>query len=318
MAISISINQSLHASLSGITFAAQSAVPALTTDVEIMTLLPSDLGKIHRCLCDGFSTKATKVDVPLDEIALKLAQNGYRPDISLGAFHEGAMIGFWLSALRTIDDKKTAFGTGTTVLKEWRGNGIAKIMIKVALEMARQKAAGGYSLLVEASNTPAISLYRKLGFEISRRFVSYSAERPHVPFDSLRFRAEAVDTGRALEAGAIISHEEFSWYNMDEGIRDTQDSHVAAIALDEEGKESAYGIFQPSTGRVSRLDVRSMKNDREIAAIQGILSFFDRHALEGRPPEIFQVHEKSSRIVPHLRLLGFQPRGIQYEMSKRL
>ncbi|MBE6571912.1 MAG: ribosomal-protein-alanine N-acetyltransferase [Ruminococcaceae bacterium] len=51
------------------------------------------------------------------------------------------------------------------VVPEFRNRGIAKNLIAYATEYAREKSVGKMMLEVRASNTPAISLYKKFGFE---------------------------------------------------------------------------------------------------------------------------------------------------------
>jgi ribosomal protein S18 acetylase RimI-like enzyme len=292
--------------------------PLDCNSVSMRTLTHSDFDEVHRCLCEGFSTDTVKVEMPHEELSLKLDHNSYQPNISVGIFHGNAMVGFWLSAIRTVEGGEAGFGVGSTVLDAWRRRGLAQIMIRAAVEVARGQGAAEYRLLVGGTNAPAIDLYEKMGFAKSGGFMSFDTHGFNPDFKLGRFRIISADVEKTLKAGASMSKDEQSWYNMDEGIRATSDSHITALALDEDGEESGYGIFQPQTGRISRLGVRSMDREREIAAIRGILSFFHRHAPEDKPPEIFQVHEKSSRIFAHLDTLGFRPRTVQHEMSKKL
>lgn len=46
-----------------------------------------------------------------------------------------------------------------------RGNGLGESLMKAALEAARERGAGAVTLEVRKSNSIAISLYNKLGFE---------------------------------------------------------------------------------------------------------------------------------------------------------
>lgn len=61
------------------------------------------------------------------------------------------------------------FGMG--VLQEWRGKGVGKLLVQKLIEWAKQKEnpVEKIELMVLAENTPAISLYRNLGFIVEGR-----------------------------------------------------------------------------------------------------------------------------------------------------
>jgi ribosomal protein S18 acetylase RimI-like enzyme len=61
------------------------------------------------------------------------------------------------------------------VYDEYRGKGLATIMLDEAEVLARRTAAKGLSLVVESDNEPAVLLYQKLGF-------SEAARLPWLPF----------------------------------------------------------------------------------------------------------------------------------------
>jgi ribosomal-protein-alanine N-acetyltransferase len=48
-----------------------------------------------------------------------------------------------------------------------RGEGIGGLLVETALRLLRERGALRVSLEVRTSNAPAISLYRRLGFEVS-------------------------------------------------------------------------------------------------------------------------------------------------------
>lgn len=55
--------------------------------------------------------------------------------------------------------------TNVAVLPSYRKLGIGKGMMQKALDIAKTKGAGSMTLEVRPSNTPALALYEKLGFE---------------------------------------------------------------------------------------------------------------------------------------------------------
>ena len=51
-----------------------------------------------------------------------------------------------------------------TVAPEWRGKGVARVLMDHAIQMAREKGAEVLTLEVRASNVAAITLYERCGF----------------------------------------------------------------------------------------------------------------------------------------------------------
>ncbi len=55
---------------------------------------------------------------------------------------------------------------GMGILPEWRGKGIGKELIKAVLESAKEKKLVRIELTVRENNVSAVSLYKKVGFEV--------------------------------------------------------------------------------------------------------------------------------------------------------
>ncbi|MDD2731367.1 MAG: GNAT family N-acetyltransferase, partial [Candidatus Portnoybacteria bacterium] len=140
------------------------------SSLYIRPLADRDFHELHNTLCRGFG-----VNMSSESLALRLRQNGYRPEISYGAFEEGSMVGFWLSGIRAISGKRVSCCTGTTVVEEWRNRGIATAMSRSAEGAARALGAGAGVLFAQAGNCTVIRLYRNMGFEITRTLHSYSS-----------------------------------------------------------------------------------------------------------------------------------------------
>jgi ribosomal-protein-alanine N-acetyltransferase len=56
--------------------------------------------------------------------------------------------------------------TNIAVHPEWRGAGVATMLITELLKTARGKGANRFTLEVRVNNEPAISLYKKFGFRV--------------------------------------------------------------------------------------------------------------------------------------------------------
>lgn len=83
----------------------------------------------------------------------------------LVAMHDGKIIGWCdITALdRPIFAHIGSLGIG--VLEPYRGQGVGKALIEAALQKAKEKGLTRIVLTVRETNTTAIALYKKMGFE---------------------------------------------------------------------------------------------------------------------------------------------------------
>ena len=277
------------------------------TGVSTRRLLDSDFKDIHRVICAGFD-----VEIPIAEIDIRLRQGGYDPLISIGAFHEKAMVGFWLSSFRTIGDQDEAFCTGAAVLSEWRRMGIATRLFRHAEAIAREMKASAYRLLVDPGNKAAVALYEKAGFLKSREFVTYSADEISFDLEENDVMAFTVQLEKAVSAGNLMRHP-LSWSGMSEGLFGVRDSLIAAVAV-HEGQDAGYGIFQPITGRIVQFGIKMMNRRLEISTAQALLRLIFEFSEDKRKPELFQIPSESMRIPALLSDFGFRQSDRESEM----
>ncbi len=93
----------------------------------------------------------------------------------LFCYHWGAMISklpTFLSFNSSVGQlaKEQFYLSNIAVYPKYRGRGIGKILMQKALEQAKKQGYNTMVLDVEKYNNPAISLYKKLGFEIINEF----------------------------------------------------------------------------------------------------------------------------------------------------
>ncbi len=80
----------------------------------------------------------------------------------------GVIIG-WCDAIPGDEESgtKRTGRLGMGIVREWRGQGIGQRLLKATIAAAHGAGQEKIELIVYATNTPAISLYRKLGFGIT-------------------------------------------------------------------------------------------------------------------------------------------------------
>ncbi len=87
----------------------------------------------------------------------------------LGAFEEGVLTGYVF--LEWVLDEGSL--TDIAVSPEHRGRGISTLLMEALINEAQDRNLAFVTLEVRVSNTPAINLYRKFGFEDAGRRPAY-------------------------------------------------------------------------------------------------------------------------------------------------
>ena len=80
--------------------------------------------------------------------------------------HDGAVVGFFKAARGEIHTRHVAYISLLAVDPALEGQGIAKAMMREALDRLRAEGAKRVELGVESTNLRALTFYSKLGFEV--------------------------------------------------------------------------------------------------------------------------------------------------------
>ncbi len=124
-------------------------------------------------LAEAFGAAFAEYEVQIspDELRTMLRRRGFDPTLSFAAFDDnGRIAGFTLNGIGSFGGVPTAYDTGTGTLPEYRGRGLATQIFEASLPHLRAAGITQYLLEVLQHNTAAVSVYRRLGFEVSREF----------------------------------------------------------------------------------------------------------------------------------------------------
>ncbi len=88
------------------------------------------------------------------------------------AWSAGTLVGL-VAAYCNDQEKRIAYITNVSVLREWKGKGVAAQLMSQCVEHARASGMGRISLEVAGNNTPAIKLYEKSGFVAEKGGASF-------------------------------------------------------------------------------------------------------------------------------------------------
>jgi len=121
-------------------------------------------------LYQSFNKAFFDYDMQLNAVEFEnmLKRRGFNPKLSFGAFEEKELVSFTFNGIGLFKDQKTAYDTGTR--KDYRGQGLATKIFQYSIPYLRDAGVKNYLLEVLQHNTAAFSIYRKLGFKITREF----------------------------------------------------------------------------------------------------------------------------------------------------
>lgn len=121
--------------------------------MEIKRLTTEYGQQVYKVLCDAFENPWS-----VDTVNFLLESDCA---ICFGAFEGGALVGY--AALEWVFDEGSL--TDIAVLMDFRGKGIAKLLMNELIKAAKEQSLSFVTLEVRESNVPAVSLYRRFGFE---------------------------------------------------------------------------------------------------------------------------------------------------------
>lgn len=251
-----------------------------------------------------------------DEFLKMMIRRGFDPDLSFAAFDGKDMVSFTLNGIGMFNQLKTAYDTGTGTLKEYRGKGLAAKVFEFSIPFLKEAGIKQYLLEVLQHNAAAISVYKKLGFEVSREFnyfvKSCSDYKPEKVKEFYQYPLLPIELDEAL----IPDFFDFnpSWQNSFDAIARKPGNFIAYGARD---KDKIIGclIFEPVSGDVTQLAVHPDYRRK------GIGTRLLKKAFELNQNSIIKIintEKNCGSVNGFLKAHSFNPSGEQFEMIKSL
>lgn len=117
----------------------------------------------HLQECDSDICPPLSSRVNINDYALKVLTHAVRFE----AWADGRLIGV-LAAYCNDPEQKISYITNVSIIRNWRGNGIADSLMVQCIEHIKKCHLTKISLEVAADNYPAIKLYEKHGFSVQK------------------------------------------------------------------------------------------------------------------------------------------------------
>lgn len=128
-------------------------------------------------LFEAFEQAFADYEVQLNKTELRkmMKRRGCDPKLSFAAFDADRIVSFTCNGIGNFNGTLTAYDTGTGTLKDYRGQGLATKVFEESIPDLKAAGIKEYLLEVLQHNTGAVSLYRNIGFEVTREFYYFRA-----------------------------------------------------------------------------------------------------------------------------------------------
>ena len=279
------------------------------------TLEDTNIEILHEAFLSAFSDYQVKMDLPFWKFQQMLQRRGYVSEISIGAFKNQVLVGFVLNGFRNWNGKLTVYDTGTGVIGEYRKQGITSNMLLNIREVLKEKEAAQYLLEVIQTNTSAVQLYKKQGFQIIRNLACFQLDKnKYNPM--ITCKVEHVSKIDSTNWKQLTENWDFkpSWQNSIDSINAAPDTFIYSIVRFDD-IIVGYGIIDKKTGDIPQIAVN--KNYRRKGIARSIVTDLLKNT-ESYKVGVLNVDDQSKSTKDFLLVLGFEYVVGQYEMVLKL
>jgi ribosomal protein S18 acetylase RimI-like enzyme len=240
--------------------------------------------------------------------------NAVELDRTAGCFDGDRLVGFSLNGFGKWNGKSTVYDAGTGVIPEYRRRGLSEAMFQMMFPVFQRDGIKQFLLEVVTTNTNAVRLYEKLGFEVSRELSLLQCdERKRVPSSLPRgvdFRALDLPHWEHL---ASFWDTYPSWQNsVDAVTRSRVMKNIVGAFIGEECV--GYIVFSTRFGRISQIAVAPRHRRKGIgtALVNAVMT----ETAEGFSMQVINIDRSQDVALKFFRTMGFYERLTQYEMVR--
>lgn len=232
-----------------------------------------------------------------EEVRSMLQRRGYNPKLSFAAFIKDEIVAFTLNGTGIFNGIPTAYDTGTGTVKEYRGQNLAGTIFTHSIPFLREAGIRQYLLEVLQNNEKAIAVYRRMNFEVVRKFDCFRQTIKQIDLQQANRECmvKPVNTealGLTQQACDFIP----SWQNSIESIErgaakltclgafldgkmvghcvfDVHTGDLSQIAIQKEYRRKGIGsrLLQEATGRIRTDFIKVLNVDSETSALPAFL-----------------------------------------------
>ena len=224
--------------------------------IEIKSLADVSFDEICEAFTDAFADYDTIFDK--EQLKAMFLRRGARRDMSFAAFDQGRIVSFIINGIGRWEDRMTAYDTGTGTLPEYRGRGLTDRIFQYAVGQLAQGGVTQYLLEVLKHNIPAVKIYSRLGFEITREFECFRGNCAEISDRLSSWANETVSVRYASveDVDRFTSFMDFtpSWQNSLDSFKRNPVAFLCLIASDG-NRPVGFGVSETAYGDISLIAV---------------------------------------------------------------
>lgn len=152
-----------------------------------------DFPLIHQAFRLAFSDYLLPMQMDEEQLAAMLHRRGWRPELSIGAWRDGALVGLWLAGVHCDEAGPIGYCVATGVTPDARRQGLLQAMAAAVSRRLASRGIQRQQLEVISDNAAAMAAYLKLGFHPRRRLDCYRIEHALAVDAAPGWRCEAAD-----------------------------------------------------------------------------------------------------------------------------
>ncbi len=279
--------------------------------MNIKLLSNERIDVVHKAFVEAFSDYAVQIKMPIEKFMEMVVTRSLNLEYSIGCYDNEKLIGFILSGFREIEHITYCYDGGTGVIKEFRRKGIAENLLKELIDIFHKRNIKYFVLEVLENNEPAINLYKKYGFEITRKLKCYECDRDMLTSKNSHRYIVSNDTSvlNGLDPNDYSLYRP-SWQNDDISIRNAADNY-SFVFLSSNSKVICYGSIHKVKGDIPQICLLNEFRNTELEKI--LLSELIKNTTSGKI-SLINV-EDASYLCKTLEEIGFHTIVNQYEMK---
>jgi len=283
--------------------------------MEIRSLSRIDFDTIFSAFSQAFADY--EIQFSKAQLQNMIKRRGFNPELSFAAFEGDKIVAFTLNGIGRFNGISTAYDTGTGTLKEYRGQGLATQVFEHSIPYLKEAGIKQYLLEVLQHNTQAVSVYRNIGFEVTREF--YYSLQKNEEINNPAKKGDPSYSVRPISIGQLnllSTFEDFypSWQNSFDSIQRAADDFICSGAFIDE-QLAGYCVFEPVSGDVTQIAVDKRYRRKGIASLllDEMLRLNKNVVLK-----ILNTDIRCDSITGFMKANNIEIKGKQFEMIRKI
>lgn len=259
---------------------------------------------------ESFSDYLVKLQLTKEQLERKLISDAIDLKLSAGVYEDGKLIGFILHGINNIRHHKVAYNAATGVIPQKRGYNLAKKMYQFILPVLVKEGVTKCILEVLEKNTPAIKIYKSIGYTLKRELVCFKG----IPkITSTPVRHKHITKLKNIDWDEVSSFWDWepSWQNSVTAIQNLG-TYNKIVGIYLKTKLIAYISYNPLNNRVTQFAVH--QSHRRKGYGKALFQYIS--SANNAELSIINVDIDFGSTITFLGSIGLFPYIYQYEMEK--